>query len=53
MAKKDFYEVLGVSKNASEAEIKSAFTLLISLERNSSNSSCNWFESKLFSFVWK
>ncbi len=25
MAKKDFYEVLGVSKNATEAEIKSAF----------------------------
>ena len=28
MAKRDYYEVLGVSKNASESDIKSAFRKL-------------------------
>ena len=30
MSKRDYYEVLGVDKNASETEIKSAFLFLLS-----------------------
>ena len=46
MAKRDYYEVLGLAKNASEADLKKAFKLMSMKQHPDSNTDDNNAQEK-------